>query len=446
VSHTFDPVHTVPFDFEGFVHIPVVMSHVPAVWHWSLAEQETAVPPHTPPVQTSVVVHLLPSLHVVPLAAAGLEHTPFVQVPATWHWSLAAHAWPHEPQLFGSVFVFASQPLAPFMSQSCSGGVQTRPPHVPLAHDSMPPATVHACPQVPQLLGSAAVWSSQPSAFIMLQSPQPVVHAMAHVPLAHEAVPFAVPHFFLHAPQLLVSVFVLTSQPLAFVMSQSAKPALQLIEHIEAAHDAVPLAVPQALPQPPQFVALVDVFTSHPSAGFMLQSAFGSMHVIPQTPFVHAAMPPTAVQACPQAPQLLVSVPVPTSQPFVGLWSQSEKPAAQPFAGMLHGDAVPGALHTSVTWFVLHEVLQSPQWLGVLIAVSQPSLAMPLQSACVGSVQTTLEQTPLTQLSVAPPAVLHAWPQPLQLSLSVLVLISQPFAALWSQSWKPALHAMTEHA
>jgi hypothetical protein len=47
----------------------------------------TAAPPQLPPVQTSPVVHALPSLHVVPLFAAGFEHTPFagLHVPATWH-------------------------------------------------------------------------------------------------------------------------------------------------------------------------------------------------------------------------------------------------------------------------------------------------------------------------------------------------------------------------
>jgi len=39
---------------------------VPAWWHWSGAAQVKAVPPHVPPVQTSSLVHALPSSQVVP--------------------------------------------------------------------------------------------------------------------------------------------------------------------------------------------------------------------------------------------------------------------------------------------------------------------------------------------------------------------------------------------
>jgi hypothetical protein len=41
----------------------------------------------------SVCVQALPSLQPAPLALAGLLQTPVpgLQVPAVWHWSLAAH-------------------------------------------------------------------------------------------------------------------------------------------------------------------------------------------------------------------------------------------------------------------------------------------------------------------------------------------------------------------
>ena len=47
----------------------------------------------TPAWQLSVRVHALLSLHAVPFAAAGFEHTPVagLHVPATWHWSDAVH-------------------------------------------------------------------------------------------------------------------------------------------------------------------------------------------------------------------------------------------------------------------------------------------------------------------------------------------------------------------
>jgi hypothetical protein len=72
----------------------VAVLHVPATWHWSLAVHVTAAPPvQTPLWQVSLVVHALPSLQLVPFAIAGLEQAPVVvlHVPATWHWSLAVH-------------------------------------------------------------------------------------------------------------------------------------------------------------------------------------------------------------------------------------------------------------------------------------------------------------------------------------------------------------------
>src|SRR5579883_258743 len=53
-------------------------------------------PVQVPFWQVSVWVQALPSLQVVPLAAAGLEHWPVVgsQVPATWQGSSALHTTP----------------------------------------------------------------------------------------------------------------------------------------------------------------------------------------------------------------------------------------------------------------------------------------------------------------------------------------------------------------
>jgi hypothetical protein len=87
----------------GFEQTPVLGLHVPAVWHWSGLGQTVGVPAeHTPAWQVSVVVQAFPSLHVVPFAFAGFEHTPVVglQVPALWHWSVAPQVLavpPHTP-------------------------------------------------------------------------------------------------------------------------------------------------------------------------------------------------------------------------------------------------------------------------------------------------------------------------------------------------------------
>src|SRR5438132_1257086 len=70
------------------------------MWHWSEAEQTTALlPVHTPLSQVSVWVQELPSLQAVPLAFGGFEHAPVLvlQIPASWHWSDAVQRIGLEP-------------------------------------------------------------------------------------------------------------------------------------------------------------------------------------------------------------------------------------------------------------------------------------------------------------------------------------------------------------
>jgi hypothetical protein len=81
-------LHVAPFAAVGFEHWPVLVLHVPATWHWSLAVQVTGFEPvQTPVVHASVCVQAFPSLHVVPFTAVGFEQVPVegVHVPATWH-------------------------------------------------------------------------------------------------------------------------------------------------------------------------------------------------------------------------------------------------------------------------------------------------------------------------------------------------------------------------
>jgi hypothetical protein len=90
--HALPSLHVVPLVALGFEHVPVAGAHVPTTWHWSLAVHVTGLAPVQVPLwHVSVCVHALPSLHVVPLAAAGFEHVPVLglHVPATWHESLA---------------------------------------------------------------------------------------------------------------------------------------------------------------------------------------------------------------------------------------------------------------------------------------------------------------------------------------------------------------------
>jgi hypothetical protein len=75
--HALPSLQLVPFAAFGFEHCPVLVSHVPAVWHWSSGMQLTGFEPvQTPFWQVSVCVHALPSLQGVPLVAAVLTHRP----------------------------------------------------------------------------------------------------------------------------------------------------------------------------------------------------------------------------------------------------------------------------------------------------------------------------------------------------------------------------------
>src|SRR2546425_362198 len=85
------PFHLKKKGMAGFEQRPVVVSQVPATWHWSRAVQTTGVTVQVPVWQLSPVVQARPSLQLVPLGLAGFEQTPVVvlHVPASWHWSWA---------------------------------------------------------------------------------------------------------------------------------------------------------------------------------------------------------------------------------------------------------------------------------------------------------------------------------------------------------------------
>jgi hypothetical protein len=81
-------LHAVPLAAAGLLHAPLPGSHVPATWQASCATHVVAVPAwHEPAWQASPTVHALPSLQVVPLVASGFERAPVdgLHVPATWH-------------------------------------------------------------------------------------------------------------------------------------------------------------------------------------------------------------------------------------------------------------------------------------------------------------------------------------------------------------------------
>jgi hypothetical protein len=90
--HLSPPVHALPSlhgvlsALAGFEQTPLVGSQLPASWHWSLALHVTGfVPVQAPPWQVSVLVQSEPSTHVVPFCFDGFEHLPVEpsQVPAS---------------------------------------------------------------------------------------------------------------------------------------------------------------------------------------------------------------------------------------------------------------------------------------------------------------------------------------------------------------------------
>jgi len=92
--HVSTPLQALPsLQSVSFAHPHAVLSAVqpPALSlqlstvHAMPSSQETALPPHTPPVHASPAVQTRPSSHSVPFGLAGFEHCPVPgsQVPAT---------------------------------------------------------------------------------------------------------------------------------------------------------------------------------------------------------------------------------------------------------------------------------------------------------------------------------------------------------------------------
>jgi hypothetical protein len=113
--HRLPSSHVVPSALLGLLHVPLLVSQTPTLWHWSSAAHTTAPPPvHTPVLHVSVLVQALPSLQTLPSVLLGFEQTPVFesQLPTSWHWSLAAHVTgllpTHLPAAHASVRVQAS--------------------------------------------------------------------------------------------------------------------------------------------------------------------------------------------------------------------------------------------------------------------------------------------------------------------------------------------------
>jgi hypothetical protein len=146
--------------------------------------------------------------------------------------------------------------------------------HTPAEHAAAALGKTHTLPHAPQLLVLVMVLVSQPSAALLLQSAQPALHdPIPHTPPIHAATPLAIgAHIWPHEPQLLTVVNTLTSQPSAMIPLQSAKPTLQVILQTPLTQKATAFGNEHTLPQDPQLFTSVLTFTSHPSLMMLLQS------------------------------------------------------------------------------------------------------------------------------------------------------------------------------
>ena len=73
----FPSLHAVPLALAGLEHTPVAGLHTPWFRHWSAGEQTTVLAlAQTPAWQVSPWVQALPSLHAVPSGLFWLTHIP----------------------------------------------------------------------------------------------------------------------------------------------------------------------------------------------------------------------------------------------------------------------------------------------------------------------------------------------------------------------------------
>jgi hypothetical protein len=112
------------------------------------------------------------------------------------------HARPHIPQWATFVRVSTSHPLAGLLSQLPKPAVQLATVHVPLAQLSLALGRLHARPHAPQWAAVVARAVSQPLAGLLSQLPKPAVQlATVHAPFAQPSLVLGRLHARPHIPQ-----------------------------------------------------------------------------------------------------------------------------------------------------------------------------------------------------------------------------------------------------
>jgi hypothetical protein len=236
--------------------------------------------------------------------------------------------------------------------------------------------------------------------------------------------------------QFAGSLKVLTSQPLAGLPSQSAKPTLQVpTAQRPLTHDAVALGTVHRAPHPPQLSESLANGASQPLLALLSQSPKPAEHAaIRHWPSLQAADEPGKVHRFPHVPQCAVLVARVVSQPLAATPSQSAKPALQvPIAQ-------PPAAHTPVALGSEQSIPHEPQLrASTARSTSQPSVGVALQSA--RPVRHAASSQRLAMHAGTPPGVTQRIPQTPQCSTTLWVLTSHPVEASMSQSAKPVSQA-----
>jgi hypothetical protein len=345
---------------------------------------------------------------------------------------------PQAPQLPVEVPVLVSQPLAASPSQFPNPGAQVMP-QAPDAQVAVPFALLHARPQAPQLVGATRRSTSQPLAGLPSQSPKPTLQAATvHRPEPQAATALGRLHAPPQRPQCAVAVLVLVSQPLATLPSQSPKPAAQVMAQAPARHDAAPFVDGQALPQRPQWEGVTRVSTSQPLMGLPSQSEKPALHeATPQRPPAQVAVALGRLQAAPQAPQCEAAASRSVSQPLASLPSQSPRVVG----AQTRVDSQRPAAHRAPALGKEQAVPHAPQCRVLTrVSTSQPLAALPSQSPKPAA--QVMAQAPALH-DAAPFVDGHALPQRPQCAGALRVSTSQPLAGSPSQSAKPGLHEAT---
>ena len=198
-----------------------------------------------------------------------------------------------------------------------------------------------------------------------------------------------------------------------------------MMAHPPLEHSGVPLFVLQILEQVPQFAVSFLMFVSQPLVALPSQLPQPVSQAIPHPPEVQDGVPLLALQTLGHDPQCAGSLFKSASQPSPTKPLQFDQPAEH----VVMEQALPE--QADVAWFVLHARPQPPQFNALeLVLVSQPFTKLLSQSP-IGAVQ-AMPQVPLLHDGL-PPDALHAFAHVPQWVASFLRLTSQPFATLPSQ-------------